>query len=918
MTLYRIFPALFFIFMLLPACVHNGASPRKGEESVSVQTPTGADPLQTLLGHLRLSEQDLSIELPAGGRDAHFISTTEQFLRDPLTIEAYADDLSHRLETGRTALAPLLSIAVSDLDIDTADAPVPGSTSIPELEGGNTLSGIAPEARPALMELLSEIIACRKRMNDAFAPLSQKDILFLKNYFSEMLLKDKMMLAREAPGRSGAPQRTPLKRDGHYAKETAFRLSSTIHRDALYRACIALAAAIDRLLERRDQLSTIEGSAIKTAAGGVQGDIIAREETPWGSIIIGGRGPSYYRDITPLLIIDLGGDDEYQNISASPSLSPFNAGISVIIDLGGNDLYRSTKKFSQGSGVFGCSFLIDCAGDDTYLAADFSQGCGFFGVGILDDRKGNDRYRADTMAQGAAAFGIGIVSDREGNDSYQGSLYNQGSAFTGGVALLVDGRGDDTFFAGGTYPDSREPEGAFVSFSQGCGFGDRNYASGGLGILWNGSGTDSYSGSYFAQGAGYWLGTGLLIDRAGNDRYEARRYAEGAATHRAAGALLDHAGNDAYVSWGATQGCGYDYARGLLSDGNGDDAYIAEWFAQGVGGKSGTGMLIDRRGNDSYRSGSFCSQGDGQYWDEEKSGSIGLLLDCGGRDVYSGAGKNHHLWRQGRYGGGNDASARLAVTKPPSLPAPPYVNLATVRSDPGTLFERFEPLPELEIDLNYEDARQAAVRQLAAAGPSIMPRLLEYVRINDVQLSFTVREIIAGMGTDAAPALREALKDKTQDPVVASFILSMLGDLQDDGSVEAFLSFLQSEDGLVRTAAMRGISRLTHGLPPGALIPFAADSSPTVRKFCAVALGSSREAEALKALTRMLGDDHYVVRFVAFESLRDKLPQAGPYLQEIIHQPEGVPEYARELAKDLLEGNSGQKKQAGKTIRGMP
>ena len=325
-----------------------------------------------------------------------------------------------------------------------------------------------------------------------------------------------------------------------------------------------------------------------------------------------------------------------------------------------------------------------------------------------------------------------------------------------------------------------------------------------------------------------------------------------------------------------------------------------------------TGMLIDHRGNDSYRSGSFCSQGDGQYWDEEKTGSIGLVLDCGGRDTYSGAGKNNHLWRQGRYGGGIDTSARLAQTTPPELAASNEVHRTADRFVTGALFEHYEPLPELEIDLNQEDARQAAVQQLAAAGPSVVPRLLEYVRINDVQLSFTVREIITGMGADAAPALREALKDQAQDPVVASFILSMLGDLQDDGSGEAFLSFLQSANGMVRTASMRGISRLPNGLPPGTLIPFASDGSTAVRKCCAVALGSSREAEALKTLACMLGDDHYAVRFAAFESLRDKLPEADPYLHEMIHQPEGFPEYARELAKDLVAGTSGRKKQAGK------
>ena len=912
---------LIFVIILFPGCLHLAGGQREsGKAGLQLQPPADADPLQQLLRSLRLTEKDLAMEIPDHDRNAYLISKTAQFLHSPLTVEAYADDLSRRLEGGRSALAPLLALAVSELEIDLAAAPGPGGISTPELKSGKTLSGISPDVRPAILDLLSAIIVCRRRMNDAFAPLSQKEILFLTNYFAEVLLKDKAMLFRKAPGGGGTAHRPPLKSAAHYTKETAFHLSSAIRRDDLYRAIIDLAAAVDRLLERSDQLQKIHAPSLPEAGGELRGDIMVWEETPWGTVIIGGRGASYYRDINPLLIIDLGGDDEYYNISASPTFSPFNAAASVIVDLAGNDLYCSAEKYSQGSAVFGCSFLIDCAGDDTYLAADFAQGCGIFGVGVLDDRKGNDRYRADIMAHGAAAFGIGIVADREGNDSYQGSLYNQGFAYTGGAGLLVDARGDDTFFAGGTYPDSREAEGAFVSFAQGCGLGDRNYAAGGLGILWNGSGNDTYCGSYFAQGAGYWLGTGLLIDRAGDDHYRARRYAQGAATHRAVGALADHSGNDVYTSWGAAQGCGYDYALGLLSDAGGNDLYHADWFAQGAGGKSGMGMLIDRRGNDTYRSGSFCSQGNGQYWEEEKSGSIGLLIDGGGKDAYSGAGKNNHLWRQGQRGGGLDTSARLAEK---SLPGRRVINRAPRTTDrPGTgedkLFEHCEPLPAMEIDLNDEEARQAAVQQLAAEGPSIVPRLLEYVRINDVQLSFTVREIISGMGPVAAPALREALKDHAHDPVVAPFSLSMLGDLKDDGSLEIFLSFLQSADGNVRTASMRGISRLAHRLPPGALTPAAADKMPSVRRFCAIALGGSREVEALKTMAGMLADEHYSVRFAAFESLRDKVAEAGPYLREMIYQPEGFSEVARELAKDLLEGNGGPKRQVEKTVRGRP
>jgi len=913
----RIAAMLFLVCTLLQGCLYPFGSHRNAADvSSTLQQRADVNPLQMLLSHLRLTVSDLAIETPADVRDPYFMDKTRSFLADPLTIESYAGHLSRRLENRHTGLALLLTLAVSELEIDLT-AVSPEGPAIAEMDHSSMLPDISPDAKPAIMELLSAIVACRLKMNQAFGTLSQQEILFLRHYFSEMLLKDKAMTAKEGAARSGAPQPTLLKIDQHRAKQTAHALAANMRTADLYRAVISLAGAIDRILEAGSRLQRMSGMGIPAASGELKGDIIAREETPWGTIIIGGRGPSFYSAINPLLIIDLGGDDEYHNVYSSPSLSPFNASASVIIDLAGDDLYRSTKKYTQGSAAFGCSFLVDCAGDDTYLAADFSQGCGFFGVGVLDDRAGNDRYRADTMAQGAAAFGIGILSDREGNDSCHGSLYNQGSAFTGGLGLAIDWRGDDTFFSGGTYPDSREPEGAFVSFAQGCGFGDRNYASGGLGILWNGEGNDHYSGSYFAQGAGYWLGTGLLIDRAGSDSYLARRYSQGAATHRAAGALLDGSGNDVYEAWGAAQGCGYDRAQGLLSDAGGDDLYSATWFAQGTGGKAGTGILIDGRGDDAYRSGSFCSQGNGQYCDEEKEGSIGLALDLGGTDEYSGAGKNNHRWRQGYYGGGIDASALL---DPPDWRGISSPGLEPQAPETGTtaLFEDYEPLPELEVDLNYEEVRQAAVKELASRGPAILPRLLEYVRINDVQLSFTAREIIAGMGLSASPVLREAVKEHARDPRVASFILSVLGDLKDDGSLETFLSCLQSGDGMVRTAAMRGISRLQHGLPAERLLTAAADETPAVRKFCAIALGGSRESAAIKTLASLLADDHYSVRFAAFESLRDKAEEAGPCLLEMTKNPGSYPGYARDLAGDLLGESGGAVMQSGMAARGRP
>ena len=481
-----------------------------------------------------------------------------------------------------------------------------------------------------------------------------------------------------------------------------------------------MASAVDKLLTNIDCLKKMTTQRSAVITNRLRGDIIFCEDTPLGKIIIGGKGATYYNDIRALLIIDLGGDDEYHNISASPTFNPFTTFSTVIIDLEGNDLYTGDEGYAQGSGTFGFNSLIDLAGNDNYLSHDFSQGCGFFGVGILYDGKGNDRYRSDIMGQGAATFGCGLLCDREGNDSYYGNLYTQGFGFVGGVGLLLDAAGDDSFFVGDTYPDNREPDVAFESFSQGCGLGDRYFASGGIGLLWDDRGNDSYRGNYFAQGSSYWFAMGLLVDNRGNDTYQARRYSQGAGTHCTVGALIDRSGDDLYSSWGVSQGCGYDYSQGMLFDGEGNDTYHSDWFSQGTSGLSGVGIVIDRSGDDSYSSGSFNSQGSGQYNKETAEGSIGLLLDLQGEDSYTLRGKNDFLWRQGHYGGGIDLPNGIWKEAFPfrtfdTLPLKKEVSPDTMK--PPVLLKGI-PLPELEADFADEDHRQRVIAELSAKGPA--------------------------------------------------------------------------------------------------------------------------------------------------------------------------------------------------------
>jgi hypothetical protein len=898
---------LLFVFCILfSACFKNIMRPLESREIGSPSYKMIKDaPLSRVLSYLRLTERDLGVEFQTKDNDFFQLEKVDVLLKHPLQIESYADYLTKRIEDGTVSLEKLLSLAVSELEIDSTEK---NNQVLPSAylkhDYDNLFPLIDKKMRDEIVTFISITARAHLEMNEAFSLLSPRELVFLKHYFSEMILMDKLVFAEGMTPHAHVPSQVSLKRDEHYVLDLSFDLASRIDRAKFYHASLTIAAAVDTLLTKKNLLrDTVSPNSFQENTN-LRGDIIAYEETPFGTIIIGGKEATYYNNITPLLIIDLGGDDEYHNIAPFSSAEPIVASSSTIIDFGGNDIYRSDRTFVQGSGNFGFSCLVDYSGNDTYLSHDFSQGCGFFGVGILYDRQGDDRYRSDVMAQGAAAFGVGLLCDLEGNDSYFGNLYNQGLGFVGGLGLLIDADGNDTFAAGEKYPDFREPDRAFDSFSQGFGLGYRNYGSGGIGVLWDAQGNDRYKSSYFSQGSSYWRAIGLLIDSAGSDTYEARRYAQGAGTHSTVGALIDESGNDTYTSWGISQGCGYDYSQGMLFDKNGDDTYRAEWFSQGTSGVAGVGMLIDTYGDDIYLCEPFNSQGSGQYSGKEESGSVGLLLDLQGKDTYSNKGQNNSLWRQGHYGGGIDAcNAVWHNTVAHWLPD------ALILKGKGVLPQKrppmpasIEPLPELEKPIENEDHRKMVVQQLSERGPSIIPLLLDYLVIEDRQLELMVTEILLKMGRNALPPLLAVLDDPTTMSSLTTSLLAVLGEMEDEAALSPFLSFLNAEDPEHRKMAMRGLSRLKDFLPLDEVLRCADDTNPAVRKYCARALEGNESHAALKVLTRLLADDHFTVRFAASESLSNTGSSIEPYLLQVLDDAQSYPPYARDLARDLLEG----------------
>ena len=501
-------------------------------------------------------------------------------------------------------------------------------------ENAKSIKGLPESLRNSLSSLFCGIKASNSKTQEAFSGLTNEEKAFLKANFPIILLEDisdEFKTPEELDAQSDYEEDLAKKMIPYLSKINVGKIAEGGRELAFATQC-CLPLLKDYLKNAPLLKSRVKNKKDK------ENDLILRLQTSIGEIIIGGYGSSKYRG-SPAIIIDLGGDDEY-NLSANPT-EEFHS--SVIIDLGGNDIYRSESDFTYGSGFFGSGILVDLSGDDTYLTKNFSLGSGIFGIGLLIDEQGNDKYFGDTFTMGAGSFGMGGLIDMSGSDQYSAALYAQGFGFVSGLGALIDSSGNDNYFAGGKYKDILRYKDHYISLSQGFAYGIRPIMSGGIGILFDLSGNDVYTSDIFGQGSSYWWSLGTLMDEEGNDKYVSFQYAQGTGTHMTLGILEEKSGDDVYISHGVSQGCGHDLALGLLWDKSGSDNYITYDLSQGAGSANGIGILLDEAGDDGYYVGrNNNTQGFGDP--RRDYGSVGILLDLLGKDRYNGNGKDSTWW----------------------------------------------------------------------------------------------------------------------------------------------------------------------------------------------------------------------------------------------------------------------------------
>ncbi|HZV12407.1 MAG TPA: hypothetical protein VFA55_04270, partial [Candidatus Kapabacteria bacterium] len=376
------------------------------------------------------------------------------------------------------------------------------------------------------------------------------------------------------------------------------------------------------------------GKMVPFKTPGVDGDVVMAWDTPEGKCVVGDTGANrYYGNFA--FILDLGGNDAYDLPPCKPGTFRF------VADVSGNDVYEGPA--SAGSGIGCVDVNVDCAGNDTYRGSYWSQGSGCLGVGILADFGGDDIYTGHWCCQGAGEIGIGLLYEQSGSDQYSADAYAQGFAYMKGLGMLLENSGNDSYRAGWKYPDSRWPNRAHLSMSQGFGFGMRPWSTGvgtdgGIGVLSDRQGDDDYNSDLFSQGGSYWYGLGILHDWQGSDRYSAGQYSQGSGIHLSFAALLDDSGDDSYDAYAwLEQGNAHDWSSGCLEDWQGNDTYRCSGASQGCGFFVSFGYLLDGQGDDRYYikgTDTTNSQGGGNYIVTRHSGSLGILMDLGHGDDY--------------------------------------------------------------------------------------------------------------------------------------------------------------------------------------------------------------------------------------------------------------------------------------------
>jgi HEAT repeat protein len=841
---------------------------------------------------LKMTPHDLSFA-KTNVESELILPTVRRFLQEPLTLPVYAESTLENLRAV-TILAGLVSTVVNLSEVEGLATGF-DSEFLRSAQNDIVVTGVPPSVARAVRIIYNAAQRARpllprpdKAVFDAFALDTFHDDRHEMGINPELIRRDDDLELQD----------TEL-------ADAILNASDKFDRGKLMTAAVILADAVDEAIaELRTNTFTEEFQV--------------EFKTDVGKIICGGIGRNVYTN-DAFLIIDTGGDDVYLN-SAGGANGFAGLPISVLIDVAGNDQYVGRKNFSQGAGVFGIGILADLGGDDVFIGRHLSQGAGFFGCGILMAGEGRQNFHAGTFCQGAGMFGAGMLWQRGGDTTYRAEMKTQGYASTQGVGLLLDESGNDVYIAGGKTPCPWLP-GQYFSLAQGFAEGMRPYAGGGIGLLCDFKGDDRYIADVYGQGASYWYSLGLLLDAEGNDAYQAYQYCQGAGVHLSAGALIDWSGNDQYSAQAICQGGAHDYSVGTLIDRAGNDHYTAVSTAQGSAINNSFALLFDKAGDDFYAGRDpKQSQAAGHDGGKREYGSIALLLDFGGRDVYSQGQTDNAIWLKPLHGALVDTDfagqaaglprREMMAGEPPALQKAARI-YQLARVDPHHPIERL-----MRRAISDRPDADEAFTELKHLSTDALRYLLTRLDSPNVLLRAKVEEFIDVIGTNAVPALIDGI-DRAKNEEVARLCcyflarfetatnailhvlplleaektrgtaLYTLGHLHAREAFAAAMNYIDEPRELVRLRAAQALGRIC----------FVEAASSPRSPAAAGRLLPQLQREAIPKLIRTLNDEFWSVRYAAEDAL---VAFGKPSIAPLRRAFEGAPSRARSHILEAL------------------
>jgi HEAT repeat protein len=853
----------------------------------------GDDPLTIALTAMKMTPRDLSFK--KDHVDSAWIDPSiRHFLHQPGALPAAGQKV-----LARFTMANDLAGVLNALPTHNRTSNIQHSTSNVErtdllllrrsmFDVRCSMFGQLPDLHPALAEAVQQILAAAEQalplLREAIPPTTHAafpataiNILGLDGKSTEPVAWDQLgidTLVLRAMIRRG----DALELDDDEIANAILDPAGKFQPDQLARATALLAAGVDAAVDILGAHPEIDQDAITF-------------DTGLGKVVIAGDQSDRHHQ-PAFLIIDLGGDDQYEHTAAGAN-GLAGRPLAIVIDCAGHDQYRTDHGFAQGAGLFGIGVLVDLAGDDRYEAGHLSQGAGLFGSGLLVDQGGADTFTASIHAQGAATFGIGILSTADGDTTYRADSLAQGFGGMAGCGLLLDRAGADRYTAAGSDLCGWLPGHRFT-LSQGFGFGMRPFAGGGWGILVDMAGDDCYVADVYGQGASYWYAVGLLLDAGGNDLYKAYQYCQGAGIHLASGLLHDGGGDDRYDAHAICQGSAHDYSVGTLIDQAGIDAYKGDTTAQGSAIYNSFAMLLDQQGDDTY-SGTVTNQSiaAGHNGGRREYGSIAVLLDLGGSDRYAHGQVNDAVTLKPMHGvlvdeetetcgprrvRGRETCAQL---RSPSVgQSPPHpVN-------PHHPIERL-----LRVSLSDRPDAGDAWTELKQTGLPALEYLLTRLDSPSVSVRARTEELIDHLGPASVPVLIAGLEQARNDEIArrCAYFLARFEEATE--AIPLVMTLLATEENQATALYTLGHLRAWSAFGP-AMTALRSDRE-TVRLRAAQALGRIGDARATPALVDALGDEFWSVRYAAQEALvllgrssigplRDRFARARPLTQRHI------------------------------------